>query len=283
MCSDNLKDSIPNFNPDNLYKTNSIITGVRNNWLFYIQKVISIDIENNKINYINKKIIKAEIDNDFSFIQGNYDYQTFLEKNFFNNYLKNKICNKNIWHKNEMEGYFIFECDKKNFTDKDLKNFPKLNFICFNGDVKLEFDYNNLFTETKHKYFFNIIFSIYNVDNWIFGKIFLQKYLTIINSEDNTIQVYLDDNNSCNNISNVTNNSSNKIKNNEENNKLKINYKIILFVILFIIFGFLCFTIGRKLRKERRKKANELIDEYDYDGKNEKDRKDNNEINLQNL
>jgi hypothetical protein len=95
---------------------------------------------------------------------------------------------------------------KKYFDKNDLENFPLLILLSFDANVKLEFDYKDLFTETKHKYFFNIIFSVYNTDNWVLGKIFLQKYLILINSQENLIKIYLDNNKEIIDDNNTNNN-----------------------------------------------------------------------------
>jgi len=260
--SDNLNDLIPNFNIENLIKTNAIVKESNYNWAFDIQKIICINTTKDNYNdtyIIHKESTKAEINNDISLIQGSYNYYSFIEKNYFEKYIQKKICTKYIYTKNEYNQFFIFECDKKDFNEKDLKDFPKLCFYSFLGNAKFEFDYKDLFTETKYKYFFNVIFSVYNVDYWIFGRLFLRKYLIIINPEDKIIKLYLDNNK--NNKTNVENK-----KEGEKNSKL--SFKQIIFIMLFISFGFLCFYFGRKFRRERRKKANELIDEYDYNSNN---------------
>ena len=260
--SDNLNDLIPNFNIENLIKTNAIVKESNYNWAFDIQKIICINTTKDNYNdtyIIHKESTKAEINNDISLIQGSYNYYSFIEKNYFEKYIQKKICTKYIYTKNEYNQFFIFECDKKDFNEKYLKDFPKLCFYSFLGNAKFEFDYKDLFTETKYKYFFNVIFSVYNVDYWIFGRLFLRKYLIIINPEDKIIKLYLDNNK--NNKTNVENK-----KEGEKNSKL--SFKQIIFIMLFISFGFLCFYFGRKFRRERRKKANELIDEYDYNSNN---------------
>ena len=155
-------------------------------------------------------------------------------------------------------------------------DFPTLIFYDFNENVKFEFNYKDLFTETKYKFFFNIIFSVYNVDNWILGKIFLKKYLIIINPENKLIKVYIDKNINNNTINNIDNNK--KIE--EENNKK--NYMLIIYIAIFILFGFLCFYFGRKLRRERKQKANELIDEYEYNSKYNEIKEENKVINYNN-
>ena len=260
--ANNLNDLIINYKPENVYKTNIIVKESNYNWAFDIQKIICVNTtkgNDNDTYIINKDITKAEINNDFSLIQGNYNYYSFILNNYFEKYIEKKICSKFIWNKNEYSQYFIFECNKKDFNEKDLKSFPKLRFYSFLGNVQFEFDYKDLFKETKHKYFFNVIFSVYNVDYWTFGKIFLRKYLIIINSEDKIIKVYID-----NNSTNITNIEIKRQK--EKNNKISV--KQIIIILLFISFGFLCFYFGRKFRRERKKKANELIDEYDYNSNN---------------
>ena len=288
LGTNDLEEIIPNYNSNNLYITKAVIEGVSFYWTFNIQKVISI-IPNSTNNQnetfiINDEIVNAQINNDFNFIQGNYKYYEFIEKYYFKKYLDKKICMKTIWYKNKYSEYFVYECIKKDLNKSDLMNFPLLILLSFDANVKLEFDYKDLFTETKHKIFFNVIFSVYNSDNWILGKIFLKKYLIIINSEENLIKIYLDDNKEIIGNDNSTANNTNNIaikKDGEKNNK--INWKTILIILLFIPFGLLCFYFGRKIRRERRKKANELIDEYDYDSNKEKNKKENGVINYHNL
>ena len=302
--TNNLQEIVPNYSENNLFSTKAIISGFNNHWTISIQRISCTCIDNinnqNKSFAINNIRVTADINNDFSFIQGDYKYFEFIEKNFFAKYLNNKICMNNTWYKNKYVKYFVYECIKRDLDMNELMNFPVLTLYSFDSTVKFEFDYKDLFTITQHKIFFNVIFPIHNTDKWVLGKVFLKKYLIIIHPEDNLIKVYLDNNYENNNIKNISNinetstynntinNNTNNIrtKNEEEKNDKKINIKIILIILLFIPFGFLCFYFGRKIRRERRKKANELIDEYDYDSKNDtkdKNKKEKNAINYQNL
>jgi len=257
----NIKDLFSNYEEDKLFITNSNLNSTKYNWGFDIQRVVS-----GNDNYIvDNKITRGEIDNDLALIQGSSSYFDYIENNFFKHYFENKICIKYMWYLNLYFQYFVIECDKKRFSNKDIKNFPKLYLIGFNAQAKFEFDGNDLFTETKYKYFFNVIFSIYRLEYWILGKIFLKKYLTIINLEEKTIQVYLG--------KNITNNEKNM--DNSENTQNNILIIIFIMIFLFCIFGLLCFLIGKNINKIRKKKANELTDDdYDYTPSNE-----NNTIN----
>ena len=253
IIGENIEGIIPNFNNEKLFTTNSIISESKYNWGFDIQKVIcGVD------NYtVSNEVKRAEIDNDFALIQGSYAYYEYIEKKFFKDYFEKKICVKYMWYLNTYFQYFVIECDKNKFGEKDKKNFPNLSLIAFNAGVKFDFDSNDLFTETKYKYFFNVIFSIYSLEYWVLGKIFLRKYLTLIDLEQKIIEVYL---------GKVDESINEKDSENSENPQ---NYTfivvLIIIVILFIAFGVLCYLLGKNLNKIRKKKANELIDdEYDY-------------------
>ena len=249
-----------NYDEDKLFIVNTNLNSTKNNWGFDIQRVIS-----GNDNYIvSNDISRGEIDNDLALIQGSSSYYDYIENNFFKQYFDNKICTKYMWYLNIYFQYFVIECDKKQFSEKDINSFPKLFLIGFNAQVKFVFDANDLFTETKYKYFFNVIFSIYRLEYWILGKIFLKKYLTIIDYKEKKISVYL----------------GQDIPINEQIEEKSEIYKkdlfiIAIIVILFLIFGFLCYIIGKNINKKRKKKAYELTDnDYEYTSTNE-----NNTIN----
>ena len=86
--------------------------------------------------------------------------------------------------------YFAIECDKNKFNVDDMKQFPvlTLTLVCFNSEFN--FDYKDLFTETKYKIFFNIIFNKFISERWVFGKPVLRKYPMLINYEAQTIGYY---------------------------------------------------------------------------------------------
>ena len=94
---DNLKEIIPNYNKENLYKIKALINKGNYNWAFDIQKVVCINKTKDKYNneyIINKETVKAEINNDFSLIHGNYKYYLFIKSNFLINISKKKFVIK---------------------------------------------------------------------------------------------------------------------------------------------------------------------------------------------
>ena len=119
---------------------------------------------------------------------------------------------------------------------------------------KIFFDYKDLFTETKYKYFFNIIFDKNNKYNIDLGKLFLKKYPINFDFENEVIDIY------DNYIEKQNDNKGNQNGNNDNNMTLYI----ILACILVVITGVLGYFLGKYLNKIRKKRANELKDDYEY-------------------
>ena len=246
-----LNDIISNIDVEKIYVSNSVITN-NSFWSFSIQKVICTVNNNNYT--VNKEVTRAEINNDFGLIQGTVSYNEFIEKNFFKEYFDKNICKKYMWYLSIYFQYFVIECDKTKFSEKDIKNFPSLEIIAYNSDIKFDFDSKELFTETKNKYFFNIIFPIYKIEYWVLGKLFLKKYLTMIDLEQKLIKIYAGKDEPIN-----------RHNLEEDNNSERIIILIVVTFILLIVFGTICYCLGKNWDKIRKKRANELKDDdYDY-------------------
>ena len=240
-------------------------------WMIKISK---IECGNN--NYtIGYNEVNLEINNDYSLIIGGSSYLIYIEDSFFNNYINKNICSKNLINQIDNYKYHIFECDKEKFGEKDIKNFPILSFRMRSFEKKFIFEGKDLFIETKYKYFFSIIFSYTWRESWVIGKIFLRKFPTMIDLDKKILYIYNDDNskkndNDDNNKSNAgESESKTNEKNNEANDNMNLSAKFIVLMILIIIiivcvFSVLFYYIGKNLNKLRKKKANELNDEYDY-------------------
>ena len=225
------------------------------------------DIFYNKIHF--KGNIIFELNPLFELIIGNNDYLKNIQKDFFDSYIKKKICQiKTI---NE---YKIFECDSNQFNIKDIQKFP--NLYMYNSGINHAFDMNGeeLFIELNDKIYFKIIFNVKNENNkWVLGRIFFRKYPTTFSPYNKIIGFYINPN-------------EGKIPGRmvEEDDNSKNNKHGALFYIL-IVFASLVFTcfglfIGRKLVLPRRKKVNELIDDfYQYDSNDKKENLKNDENN----
>lgn len=252
----NMNEIISNFDENKLFNLKSRFVGNHYPWSFNIDEIICG--QNN--HSIKGSDMWVEIENDFSLLLGNNMYEDYIEKEFFNEYINQNICSKDTYELGLYNyKYYVYECDKEKFGKEQLKNFPSMSFILKEIETEIYFESKDLFTETKYKYFFNIIFSIYGGSKWIFGKIFLKKYPIIFNLDQNVIQIYNDINKN--------------IEPNQNNNISKTTIFLIVFgiFVLVCLTGFLCYLLGKNLNTIRKKKANELSDdEYDYTSKEDK-------------
>ena len=238
---------IPNYDEKNVYNAKCRILNTYP-WAFNIDQIIIG--ENQEI--IQGKEMWIELENDNFFLSGNIFYEKSINELFFKELLDKKICFKNVWATPKYsKEYYIIECPKEKFGKDQIKKFPSLTFINREPEIKITFDNNELFTETKYKYFFNIVFPVYNSGLWVFGKIFFKKYPVLFNADQNTIQIY---------------DYSLNINESDSNSHSTFNIVLISLgiIVLFVISAILFYLLGKNLNKIRKKKANEMDDDYDY-------------------
>ena len=244
---------IEDYDPYKLFITNSEKSQIKFSWTILIDKVFS---ENN-YETINEKELLAEIDNDFGLIEGDENYYYYITTTYFKGYIKKKKCFLNEVYA-DIYYYFAIECDKEQFGIEDMKKFPILSLVSIGFQKEFKFDYKDLFTETKYRYFFNIIFNVFITKKWILGKPFLRKYPMMFNYKLQTIGYY--------NGEFKTEPDTTKDDNVDESSK-KFLYSIIFIIIFLLILtsGITCYYIGKRFKKDKKKKANELDDDdFDY-------------------
>ena len=215
----------------------------------------------NNIHFKNKVIF--ELNPLFELIIGTNDYKNSIQKDFFDFYINKKICLIN-----EMKGYNNFECDPDKFGINDIQKFPTL--FMYNLDINHIFEMNGteLFFKLNNKYYFKVVFSLesHELNKWTIGKIFFRKYPTIFSSTNRLIGFYIKPNegivNDNQNIERVEDS-----KDGQADSSLYI--KIIIIALIFTCLGL---YIGKRLFFQRKKKANELTDDYyEYDTEDNKD------------
>lgn len=228
-----------------------------------------IKYKNNSNYFIGLNEINSFYIEEF-FITGTYDYFMFIENNFFQKYINEKLCFKYIYKKaNYGDNFFYFICKIKNEKKREefFNNFPDLIFYQKDINYNFTFDFKDLFTiiPDNERILFNIDFN-YNAKRWIFGKPFFKKYQLIFNSDSNLISFYIESN-----------------LDKKENIQKKYNFKIIIVIILTIITFIIGIIFGREIcsKYNRKIRANELEDNYSYISSN-LNNNDKKEINLQN-
>ena len=169
--------------------------------------------------------------------------------------------------------YIYCKSDIKN----EISKFPTIYFFHRGYDETFELTYKDLFKEVGNKILFLFFYDPWNPDLFKFGKNFLKKYQ--LEYDKNNIGVL----STPPGGKNVTPHNTDAISGGEEKSGVDAK-QIIWMIVLGVLFVGIVIGvfIGKKLwDKNRKKRANELSDDYEYKEKNDKeeDNKDNDIIN----
>ena len=188
----------------------------------------------------------------YGFFIGDYLYQEYIEKNFFNELTKRNICQKNEvnYGYSFSTKYDMYSCNEDNL--KDIKQFPQLKFYIKTSNASFIFGFDELFLKIRKKYYFLVIFEEYKNDHWFLGYPFFKKYDIVFNEDSKTISFY-------------TNYSDDGNPGGRGSKVLKIIVIIGLALILIVGAVVIGYCIGKNKFFIRKKRANELTDDdYDY-------------------
>ena len=200
-----------------------------------------------------------EIETNIPFILLKKEYYRFIKESIFHEYFEDKICQQNI---PEYQLSSI-SCNKKIFLEKtkNLNTIPSITFQIKSSNLNITFSPNELFRIKDDDIYFLIAHQTYKDSQCFIGSIFLAKYTTIFDNDSKQIKILK---------------SINFNKNIKDESKGKIILILFLSIILSgIIFGFIGLKYGKKIYQSRKKKANELNDDYEYMMKT------NNDINFE--
>ena len=198
------------------------------NTLFWIIDFEFLRYDNEIIkNAIN---FKGFIDVEFGLISAPYNMQFYFKEN----YLNIKSC-----HSELTNNYYIYICDL-NYQIENLKN---IAFQMKGINYSFNFTSQELFIKNNNKYVFSIVFiNNEEIKYWIMGEKFLRKYQLIFDLDKKIIGFYT---------------------HSKESSSFYII--IILLVIFIVITMLLLLYIFFRLKKPRKIRANELLDDnYDY-------------------
>jgi len=262
----NMNEIIKNYDDNNLYKIQARFIGTHYPWSFDIHLMTAFGDKNMTFGGHEMWI---EINNDISVLIGNNYYEDYIHKDYFEDYINKNICYDKLWKYDTYTKYVVYECNKEKFGKDDIKKFPSISFLNRDLGTEIVFENTELFTETKYKYFYNVIFREYKGSFWVFGKPFLRKYPVIFDLDQNIIEIYKDTKKEEDKGGDDNNNDNSYADNSSRTKTILI---IILIIVLVCVTGVLCYFLGKNLNKMRKKKANELADdEYDYTSKSEKE------------
>jgi len=291
------ENDIVKYSKDNYEKINTknIVTYFRP-WAIDMKEVYFYNSTKDKIlvNYNNNRFTLAH---NFGFIIGSNAYRELIYEYYFEDLINNKICSlesseQTIYNRSEYYidtdgNYSMFICDKVNM-DKYIKNFPYLYLSNIGYNYTFELNYKDLFMNINNFYYFMIIFpnnqkeQKASQEEWYMGLPFLKKYQFILNFDHKTIGFYRTKNfeDEEEEKEGDKNNPNNNKETENSGSKAWIYVLQILFVIILIIIAVF---VGMLIKKQRKKRANELKDDdYDYFQEDKKDFKGNDIINNNN-
>ncbi len=186
--------------------------------------------------YVNNKLIENDIVVKLKLESGvitpTYNLERYLNENYFDFYLKNSYCSKKM---SDVYLSYYYICNKS----IDIKNFPEINFHLKPFEMNFTLTYEDLIVEYQDKYFFLIVFMEY-VERFEVGYPLMKKYQFVFDQDKKMIGLYKD----------------------FKKPFSFLNFFIFLFV--FIIFCLLAFSSYVFYKKQRRKRQNEIDDNYEY-------------------
>ena len=235
-------------------------------WEIYMDEVYYNNIH-------SKNRIKFELNPLFELILGTNEFKINITHDFFESYISKGICILK-----EYNGLNYFECDSKQFTLNDIKNFPIIYIPNIYAKHIFELKSEELFIQLNNKWYFEIIFPTKDSDyeRWILGRIFMRKFPVKFSPSNHLIGFYIKPNEG----------ETEKDKKEKEKEINSINNNSNLYIYIIIIVVALIFTgvglyIGKKIFNQRKKRANELLDDnYQYESNinKENDKNKQNEI-----
>ena len=249
------------FEPNNFHEEQFLSVGSKNRkltseWYFDFDNIYYNGIrinDNSKYNSSFYTDSSVKFDLSFGLIEGTSNYEENIKKDFFNTLIDKQIC----FSEEVNNIYRIYYCDKKNSEDYIKKYFPTLNFCIKQIGFCFSFDYEDLFKEKDEKVYFLVYFKLKSDYNrFTLGQILIKKYVLTFNYDNNLIGFY---------NKNIEIEPKDKKNSEKDGNKYDIKL-IIIFIVCIIVFIVVGFLLGKKIYdKARKKKANELVDDYDYE------------------
>ena len=234
-------------NIDNSYTTNQVYYDININKIYF---------NTTRNEYVCSNNIKMFFSIDLNYIIADQNYYEKIKEYFFKKYLDESICieekNYNVYEGNN----YLIVCNKD--IKNNLSSFPKIYFFSEKFSYTFNLDYTDVFLETEERIYFLISNKEKVKDVWSVGKIFIKKYPFIFDYDKKTISfVHLNNNNK----------NGNKEQNKSNNNNYNIwtDVKLYIFFFLLIVAIIIGIFIGKMLwKKQRKMRANELDDNYDY-------------------
>ena len=243
------------YDENNMKITNAAKNGVYMNWGLEFSETYYGDTTKNL-----QKSFKAYIHFNLGLFIGPNELIELLDKEFFNDYINKNICFKEQYDNEQNTFYYC-----KNTKNFDATKFKTIYLKCNDLENIFELNYKDLFYYKDDLVYFLMIFKKYNQGNYILGEIFLKKYSLFFNQDSKTIGYYKN------------------IQETNENNEQKFSFSLthillLLILISIIVVGIIIFFY--KNNKNRKIRANELDDNYEYTAEKDASKENKNKNKL---
>ena len=240
---------------------------IYSNNLTYKTNSIDVKSDNDGKAYFENKV---EFKFDSNLIFGTIKYEKYLSF-ILNDLIEGKKCfNDTMIGDSEYSKFKFYYCkNEKSIKDKLYNIIPIIYFYSYKFNHTLELTTDEILKE-KGGYIYILILFDGVSSKWKLGNIFSLKYKFVFNPDTKQIGLYK-------NIKNA---------NNIDSKDYSFIFKIILIIVLSLLLILLGFILGKKIYGlKRKKRANELNDDYDYasnendEGKDKDKDKEENFIN----
>ena len=189
-----------------------------------------------------------------NFIRGTKIFRTILEENFFQKYIDRNICKSEIFSYIDNKNQLFFHCSK----EVNLTDFKSIVLSIDNSELKIELNSSDLFLEYNNNYYFMMYFPTGDsYDYFRLSKLFFKKNIITFNFDNKMIGYYKNK---------EANSNGKQNENNSDGDYYYLIPWIIIVVLVIIVFSLGFYIIYYKLCKNRVKRANELKDDYTYEG-----------------
>ena len=219
------------YKKDDFIVCNAINVGSESQWVFKFDEIKYKDY-----NYKQDKYFWLYP--ELGVIISSSYFRDYLIETHFKDYISKNICYQKKY-KNEIEytEYYYIYCS----NNLNIEIFSKLFLYHRELNYTFEIDLKDLFYTLNDMKYFLIIFPVQHSYNWKLGLPFFKKYTLYFDSDRKIIGIY------------------------KNIHKYYFNFTVLFIVILItIIIGMGIFIYYILTKKIRKKRANELIDYYEY-------------------
>ena len=246
-------------------------------WSFKMDQVYTYDKNHNKVSLKNTKV---DFLIDRGLIIGTDEYKKKIDELVFNDLIEKKICYREInrfkdEEKNTNDEYYIYYCNLNSFEGNKnapmkeyYRDFPSLDFYLREANMTFSLNNNKLFHELYSRVYFLVVFKKSNTENdiWKLGEPFFIENKFTFDFDKKIVGFYNSKLEKIPNEEYMNNNLKKKDK--KSSNKLKIGLTITLIIILIGVLVVLAYFLGKKLNEQRKQRANELNEDFDYSAEN---------------